>query len=140
MNLQSQIDKNVQQKNVLLSQASNIITRHGLNDPAYKRQYDQLMKSVDELEQDIALQRRTLSGIQSAPTVYRPETTANSSENRAWQNYLTKGETRDLTTGNSSAGAIVPEDYQRQLYAASAFYGPVAGLVSHKYDDSVRPT
>jgi HK97 family phage major capsid protein len=141
MNLQQSIDKNVQQKNVLLSQATNIISRHGLSDPNYKRQYDQLMKSVEELEQDISLQRRTLTGLQS-DVQNKPSyevSTERRAENRAWQKYLKTGDYRSLTTDSSSAGAVVPEDYQRQLYAAASFYGNIAGLVSHKYDDSVRP-
>lgn len=151
MNVNDQLAKDIQQKNVLLSQATTLVSR-GLTSET-RTQYDKLMASVDELEQSIALRRKLIGKLsddasakidnlearvnRTSAAIADRQNESRAAQNKAWFNYLTKGESRDLTV--TSGNALINQEFSKTLFDAAKAYGEIAFDVTRLQDDGVNP-
>jgi HK97 family phage major capsid protein len=108
----------------------------GKFDGEARSKFDAMNARVANLETEIEHRSVQPNRTQPGQDIERvPSNSAQAEKQKtAFRNYITKGETRDLTTASSgiNGAALVPQAFEGVLHEAMKYYGPVATLVGQK--------
>jgi HK97 family phage major capsid protein len=138
----SNINELRSKRNQLLSDMQKIALASRVTSEA-RAQFDRMNMDVTLIDHELAdagVENRSFGG--SFPQREQPgagiepshSTDAVARQKKALRAYITKGETRDLTTGSSgvNGAALVPQAFEGVLHDARKYYGPVSTLVGQK--------
>jgi len=128
-------------RNQLLHDMQQIALAPRMNSEA-RAKFDKMDADVRLLDHQIADAGFETRGFGSLPRREQPgagiepsESTGNNErQKRALKAYITRGETRDLTTASSgvNGAALVPQAFEGVLHDARKYFGPVSTLVAQK--------